>query len=155
MTEILIFGVVAMAAMFSWRKIFGSKPMRTPDHKTRAELTEMKEYFQKVDDWLQEGQRFRGSHIKLETVARATHLTEKQVSQAVNTVSQQNFSSYINKLRINEAKNLLLNPDYGHYTIEAFAEMVGFANKVSFYKAFKRVYGLSPTEWKKAQNHQS
>ena len=117
------------------------------------QLIEKEKHFRAIDQWIKEDKRYLDSNLKLESVARSVHLSEKQVSSAVNTISCQNFNSYINKLRVTEAKRLLLDPSYNHYTIEAFAEMVGFSNKVSFYKAFKKVYEQSPAELKKSQNH--
>ncbi len=153
MYEILLFCLVLSVLTgiwYFWHK--PAKPAGTTEQNIR-DLQQIEGHFKTIDHWVRDDQKYKDSNIKLETVAKATHLTDKQVSVAVNMISCQNFSSYINKLRIQEAHSMLLNPKFDHYTIEALAEMVGFANKVSFYKAFKKVYGQSPAELKKAQNH--
>lgn len=116
-------------------------------------LEEREKHFHLIDKWVKEEKRFTDPLIKLETVAKGLHLTDKQVSEAINTIACQNFKSYINKLRVQEAKSYLTNSSYSHFTNEAFAEMVGFSNKVSFYQSFKKVTGMSPADFRKSSNH--
>ncbi|MEQ9303155.1 MAG: AraC family transcriptional regulator [Marinoscillum sp.] len=112
-------------------------------------LKNKEEHFKVVDQWLNTDKRFLENDMKLDKVARSVHLTERQVSTAINTIACQNFSTYLNSLRIKEAKLMLSSVEYDHFTIEAIGQMAGFSNKVSFYKSFKRVTGLSPTDYKK------
>lgn len=51
---------------------------------------------------------------------------------------------YINKARINKAKELLRE---NKHTIEKIAEMVGFTNTRTFNRAFKRYEGVSPSSY--------
>jgi AraC-like DNA-binding protein len=47
---------------------------------------------------------------------------------------------------------MLVDSAYGYLTIDAIAEECGFSNKVSFYKAFKRMHRMSPKEFKETQD---
>ena len=53
---------------------------------------------------------------------------------------------YLNKLRIDYAKELLQS---GFYNIESVAAMCGFRDPKYFSTVFKRVRGISPSEYKK------
>lgn len=117
-----------------------------------VELNQKENDFTIIRNWLTADKKFQDPDLKLEKVARGVKMHERQVSSAINTIACQNFNTYINQLRIKEAKILLLSKEHSHFTIDALAEMVGFANKVSFYKAFKKETGLSPADFRKASN---
>jgi two-component system, response regulator YesN len=56
------------------------------------------------------------------------------------------FSEYLNRLRVNEAKNLIKNSSMLAYEI---AEKVGFQDYKYFVQVFKKVEGYSPSEFRK------
>jgi len=67
----------------------------------------------------------------------------------VNQFSEKNFSDYINSLRVDEAKKLLKNADFEAYTIVAIGLECGFNSKSTFYTAFKKFTGQTPTAYRK------
>ncbi len=58
------------------------------------------------------------------------------------------FYRYLETRRLERAKNLMLTSEM---TISQIAENSGYASDVSFRRAFKRCFGVSPSEWKKVQ----
>jgi AraC-like DNA-binding protein len=56
-----------------------------------------------------------------------------------------NFTDYLARLRIERAKNLLLNPNL---RISEIAFEVGFQSLTHFNRVFKRVLGQSPTDYR-------
>ncbi len=100
----------------------------------------------KISEYLELSQKYLESDYKLQDLSDEIGLSTHQVSEALNT-SDQGFYEVINRYRIDEAKRLLestSNP------IISIAYSSGFNNKVSFYKAFKRIVGVTPKEWRKA-----
>jgi len=81
----------------------------------------------------------------LEAVAEALNSNRTYLSGMVNSHYRTNFNTLINRFRIEEARRLLIHPEYRQYTIEAIAREVGFASKSSFNEAFKRETGLTPS----------
>jgi AraC-like DNA-binding protein len=86
----------------------------------------------------------------------AEDLTLGQVAKAVNTSPYYfckmfrkgagiNFTDYLARLRIEKAKNLLLNPNL---RISEIAFEVGFQSLTHFNRVFKRIQGQSPTEYR-------
>jgi AraC-like DNA-binding protein len=73
----------------------------------------------------------------------------KFLSDAINKVEEKNFSLFVNEYRIKEAVNMLKNAEYDKYSIDFIAQKSGFANRQSFYNAFKKMNGLSPSDFKK------
>lgn len=69
----------------------------------------------------------------------------KYLSEAINRHKQQNFNSYINRLRVNYiVKKLYSEPRYRDYKISYLAEECGFSSYQVFNIAFKKVLGISP-----------
>ena len=55
------------------------------------------------------------------------------------------YSSYLEKLRLNKAGELLTSTDK---SVEDIAQLVGYNNSTTFRRAFKRVKGLSPQQYR-------
>jgi YesN/AraC family two-component response regulator len=56
-----------------------------------------------------------------------------------------NFTEYVSRVRIENAKNLLLNPNL---RISEIAYQVGFQSLTHFNRVFKKVVGEAPTEYR-------
>ena len=87
---------------------------------------------------------------------QAEDLSLGQVAKAVNTstfyfckmfkkATGLNFTDYVSRVRIEKAKNLLLNPNL---RISEIAYEVGFQSLTHFNRVFKKVVGQSPTEYR-------
>ncbi|WP_179005345.1 helix-turn-helix domain-containing protein [Winogradskyella forsetii] len=83
--------------------------------------------------------------------ALSDFLNEKQhhVSQTFSVIILENFNDYVNKHRIEIAKKHLHDSKYSNYKIEAIALESGFNNKVTFYKAFTKFVGQTPSKYRK------
>jgi two-component system response regulator YesN len=55
-----------------------------------------------------------------------------------------NFQEYLSNTRIGNAKKLLAS---GRYKIGEVAEKAGYTNRFYFSKAFKKIEGLTPSEF--------
>jgi AraC-like DNA-binding protein len=85
--------------------------------------------------------------ITIEELAFKLKIGRTTLSNFINREEGINFNSWINKLRIEDAKQLLIyNPDY---TIATVSEMVGFTEQANFSRQFKVVTGESPLVWRK------
>lgn len=92
---------------------------------------------------------FLNPNLNLLSISKRFQLNESYFSSLFNQNSTINFPVYINKLRIEEAKNLLKNNEYKKYTLTSVALEAGFNSKSAFYKSFKKEVGCTPTEFKK------
>jgi len=87
---------------------------------------------------------YNDSAMSLATIADAFSMSERSMSRYFKDRMQDTFSNILEKYRLSEAEKLLLG---GDYTLRLIAEQVGYANLSTFLKAFKRRYGVTPTEW--------
>ena len=155
---LICYGILNSALLTSLilRQIQGpTKKGKHNDTRRKPEISrESIQLFLSLDDWLKREKVYLDPSMKLKTVAQHLHVSEKQVSSAINEIAGENFNAYINGLRIEEAKKLIRNPENDNYTIDAIAELAGFSNKVSFYSAFKRKTQQSPAEYKVTKHSQ-
>lgn len=114
-----------------------------------------KRIHQKLLQYMDEAHPYRKQELTLRDLADTLSVNVKYLSQVINEVQEQNFMDFINGYRINEAKDMLQNRQYQHYTIVAIAQEVGFKSRSAFYNAFKKVVGSTPTAFKKEQSNLS
>ncbi len=88
--------------------------------------------------------------FSLERLAMLAQSRYKYVSQVINEHYQQNFNNFLNSYRIKEACKRMRDLDnYGNYTIEAISESVGFKSRSTFVASFKRITGLTPSQYQR------
>ncbi len=105
-----------------------------------------KELVEKLAEKMAEKKYFLYPDLNLDKLAELMETPKHYLSQAINEHLKMNFYEYINSLRIEEAKTLLVSDK--QYTIIEVAYQVGYNNKVSFNKAFKSISGQTPTEFR-------
>jgi AraC-like DNA-binding protein len=95
-----------------------------------------------------ESKPYLNSELKLAELAAKINTSPQNLSQVINTEFKQNFYDYINSYRVDEAKKLLLNPGYDNKKILTIGFDVGFNSKATFNRVFKKLTGLTPTEYR-------
>lgn len=94
--------------------------------------------------WRQEGLTVSG-------LAQVVGMPEHQVRNAINQVlGYRNFSSFINKARIESAKTTLANAEHMGTSVQKIAYSVGFSSIGPFNRAFRDDTGQSPSDYRKA-----
>jgi len=70
------------------------------------------------------------------------------VSEAINQRYKNNFNGLLNEYRIKEACRRFNDPaQYGHLTVEAIGQSVGFKSRSAFSTVFKQIVGLTPSAY--------
>ena len=83
--------------------------------------------------------------ITLGTVAAAIGYSESYISHALAAIPEMNFSSLLSGIRIEEAKRLIAKAEL---PISEIALECGFGCERSFHRAFRRLVGMTPCEWR-------
>jgi AraC-like DNA-binding protein len=87
------------------------------------------------------------SELSLSQLANRLNTLPNYLSQVINDKEGKNFYDYINMLRVEEFKTLVSRPENRKYTLLSLSYDCGFNSKSSFNKNFKKVTGLSPSEY--------
>lgn len=92
---------------------------------------------------------YRKNNINLDMVANKLNTTRHNASQIINEHFEVSFHEFVNMYRITEAKQLLQKDTSQRLNIINIAYEVGYNNKVTFNKAFKKDTQVTPTEYQK------
>ena len=85
------------------------------------------------------------SRMSLEDLCNELNYGKTYLSVLFKKHTGRSIMSYYNSLKIEEAKNLIQN---GKYTLSNIAEMLHFSNQYYFSRVFKKIEGISPSEYK-------
>jgi len=83
--------------------------------------------------------------LSLEQVAQAVNTSSFYFCKMFKRITGLNFTEYVSRVRIERAKNLLLNPNL---RISEIAFEVGFQSLTHFNRVFRKMVGLSPTDYR-------
>ena len=87
------------------------------------------------------------SDMRMDDLAQMLDIPRHHASQVINEHFKSNFFDFINGYRVREAE-LALKELGEKMTIQKVAYQSGFNNRTSFYKAFKKVNGVTPSEYR-------
>ncbi len=87
---------------------------------------------------------FHDSRLTLGQVSGQTGINQRRIAASIQQTFGCNFKTYVNRLRINESKRLLMESEL-HMGEIAFK--VGFSNQTHFNRVFKSFEGISPSEF--------
>lgn len=78
-----------------------------------------------------------------------------KLSGMINEIWHTNFNDLTNQLRVEAFKEKMLQPENRKYSIVGLGQEVGFRSKASFYRAFKKETGMTPSDYLKAQTQRA
>lgn len=119
----------------------------TSQQPTDVQEMRNRQLFEKIDRAVATERLYLNTDLSLADLSRQVGSNETYVSAAINSVMGINFNTYINRYRIRDAKQLLLDPRYESQWNEVYAAC-GFNARSSFYRIFKQEVGLSPSEYR-------
>ena len=100
-----------------------------------------------LDKWVKE-KRFREYDKTREEIAKELKTSKEMLHLFFVTRMSVDFKTWRTRLRIEEAKVLLLeNPDM---SINIVAELSGFSDRSNFHRQFTKIVGCSPKQWRES-----
>jgi AraC-like DNA-binding protein len=87
----------------------------------------------------------QAEELSLSMVAKAVNTSSFYFCKMFKKVTGLNFTDYVSRVRIEKAKNLLLNPNL---RISEIAFEVGFQSLTHFNRVFKKITGQSPSDYR-------
>ncbi len=118
------------------------KTYSLPKKKSRKILNTILDFMEREKPYLE-------PTLTMPQLAKQLGISKEELSQVINKELFLNFNAFVNTYRINEAKRKLKDPRENQFIILKIAHDVGFNSKSSFNAVFKKITGLSPSEYRK------
>ena len=126
------------------------KPQPQPEaDNSKEEMQKLEQYARQVEEYLRASEVYVDPNLSLKDVATATGISSKNLSKSINATLGKNFFDLVNGFRIEKSKALLISKKEKGLTLETIAEQCGFNSRITFNNAFKKVIGVTTTEWLK------
>lgn len=108
----------------------------------------MDELEQKINNIIIVEKKYKEKNYSAKQLAEDLHTNTRYISAVVNVRFHMNYTSFVNKYRIQEAMTMLADRRYKDLNMEDISDMVGFSNRQSFYAAFYKINGSTPRDYR-------
>ncbi len=108
--------------------------------------------FEEIDNYIKKSQKYLQPKYTLQNLANDMGIGTSSLSFIINKNANKSFIDYINEMRVEQSKKLLINEQYINYTIVSIGLESGFNSKSTFYNVFKKHVKKTPLAYKNEQN---
>lgn len=98
---------------------------------------------------MEETKPYLNSKLSIGMLSTSLNISSHHLSQILNDQLGKNFFDFVNEYRVEEIKIKIGAPEFAHLTILGLAYDCGFNSKSSFNSVFKKVTGVTPSDFKK------
>ena len=131
------------------------KPQPQPEADNgKEEMQKLEQYARQVEEYLCTSEVYTNAALSIKDVADATGISKNNLSKSINVTLGKNFFDLVNGFRIEKSKALLMSKKEKGLTLETIAEQCGFNSRITFNNAFKKVIGVTTTEWLKLNQNE-
>lgn len=102
--------------------------------------------YETLNEHMQREQSYRDRELTLSKLARLTGISPHHVSEVLNQHAGKNFNQFVNEYRVKEVCTQLNMSDTT--PVLDLALKAGFASKSTFNTIFKKLVGMTPTEYR-------
>ena len=85
--------------------------------------------------------------LKSADLAAMAGTSAHALSFVFNQWLNKSYYDYVNEYRVNAFKKLVEEEGADKYTLTAMSQKCGFSSRASFFRHFKAVTGITPSEW--------
>ncbi len=125
-------------------KVKGLLEKLTLADRTEQKTTEINRYSKAVADMVKTVEQKYGQRLGLDIFAEKYRLTPEYISNLFTKETGMSFSNYLKKVRIDHAKELILNTNMKIFEIGC---QVGYPDQKYFSKVFKEYSGMSAKQY--------
>lgn len=116
--------------------------------KSGLSAAQAREWLDQLDQLMTGKKPFLDPMLNLPQLAAHLDLTPHQLSQLLNQFKGESFSDFVNRFRVEHFKRAVKDPANAHLSLLSIAFDSGFNSKAAFNAVFKKITGLTPSEFK-------
>lgn len=142
--------IIVSLAIFGYRNLWLFEPGKEKYSNSTLKNETALSYAATLNELMSNDKPYLDTELTLVKLARLMNIPPKQLSQVINQAENSNYSQYITKYRIEEAKKKLTDPGFAHYKISAIAYDSGFNSISSFNIAFRKFANTTAIEYRES-----
>ncbi len=109
--------------------------------------TENLEKLEKLKKVIKDSEIHRKYNASINDIISLTELDKTEIEACFEPSGRNSLSHYLNVLRVEDFKQQLKDTSNTNYTMVSIAEQCGFNSKTSFYRVFKSITNMTPSEY--------
>ncbi|SEW54071.1 helix-turn-helix domain-containing protein [Chitinophaga arvensicola] len=154
----LLIVICVVIIRYKYVGIMGMQPIKAaaenilPTRKMQLSKEEQHQTFQALEAYLHTTKIFTDAELNLDKLAQGAGISKYHISETLNSYAGKSFYQYINEWRIRRATEQIrfMNEKKLPVNVLTLAYDCGFKAKSSFNQYFKKMTGLTPTEYIKS-----
>jgi AraC-like DNA-binding protein len=147
----LLIGIIAYYGIIEYRK----RSKRLQKYKTSTlDPGRAEKIIPKLRSLMENEKVYLDPDLTLKSLAQKLHIHSNHLSRIINERFEMGYNDYINKYRIEEAKERLSDPAEAKKGITEIMYETGFYSKSVFNTAFKKYTGMTPSAFRRSQRLQ-
>ena len=128
-----------------------AKKEKEAHYRSLVNPTLMDEMKEKINRIIVMEKKYLDKDYSAKKLAEDLGTNTRYISAVVNVRFHMNYTSFINKFRIEEAMAILVDRRYQKLRMEEVSDMVGFSNRQSFYASFYKMMKMTPRQFRLQQ----
>lgn len=146
---LFVLGYIGYRRSFRVEQFFADNP----EEILSDALVESKELGARIEHLMVTEAYYLRQNVTLTDVAQKVGSCRTYVSNYINQEQHCSFSDYVNHLRVEHSKMVMLQHDRhrSESKFSVIAQNVGFTNEQSFYRNFRKFTGMTPLAWLEQQ----
>lgn len=126
---------------------------KKPIKRNKLDKDEINKFKKQMSSFLEDKKGYMQPELSLSILAKEIGTTPNNLSWLLNNIYKKTFYEFINEYRVKDFLERIDNKDHKEFTLISIALEVGFNSKSTFYKAFKEITQMTPSEYiKKIEN---
>jgi len=129
------------------KDIFIEKKISKPVPVADKDFQLAENIFEKIDNEVIGNKLFRNADLTISELSSTIKVNNNYISKAIKINGFENFNHYINTHRVVYVKNKLHSDELKTMTLMHIYSEAGFKNQSTFNKVFKKIEGITPSEY--------
>lgn len=142
---------ILFTSYFIWKKLKSKNHAKPKIIASEEDI----EKFEMLKSSIKISEIYKEYNPRINHIIENSGINEEDIHDLFERVGNTTLSSYINLLRVEEFKKQLKDPSNKAYTMLHIAENSGFNSKTSFYRVFKSVTKMTPSDYRKSLDNPS
>lgn len=117
--------------------------------KNKLPDAEARKILKNLDNIMRVKKPYLNPDLKIADLAELSGASSFALSYLFNQYLTEGYYNYVNTYRVEEFKRMTKEEDCSRYTLSAMALKCGFSSRTSFFRHFKTITGVTPSEYLK------